>query len=139
MTGELLPWLGGARLRIVLRAADSGGALTLIEFHCDEGYVAAPHVHAREDEAFVVLAGRMVASVDGRPTVCEAGESVWLPRGRPHGFEVTRPQTRLLHVSLPGGLDSFFTDASRLVEHGPGAVQELARSYGIDYPPSLHR
>jgi quercetin dioxygenase-like cupin family protein len=130
--GSGLPWLGGSRFVVRLAGAASSGRMTLIEFRCDAGYTAATHVHAHEDEIFVVLEGAMRADLDGRDFLCGAGESVWLPRQRPHGFTVTQDGTRLLHVSTPGGLDEFFTSACGLLGDDL-AVQALARTYGVTY------
>jgi mannose-6-phosphate isomerase-like protein (cupin superfamily) len=40
-----------------------------------------PHIHARSDERFEVLAGRMLFTVAGHTRDVGAGDFVWIPRG----------------------------------------------------------
>lgn len=92
-TGVLLPRSGdvtvnpvsGETVRWHLTSADTGGALVRAEFRVGEGGgMRNEHIHTVSEERFEVLAGRMVACVDGRERIVEAGERVALAPGVPH-------------------------------------------------------
>jgi quercetin dioxygenase-like cupin family protein len=73
--------------RIVFRktAADTAGELLQIDvFFRPGGFVAAPHVHPRQEERFEVRSGRpwfRVAGVEGRAS---PGDVIVVPSGTPH-------------------------------------------------------
>lgn len=48
------------------------------------GFVAAPHVHGRQEERFRIDAGTISFRIGGRGVTAGAGESVAVPPGTPH-------------------------------------------------------
>jgi sialic acid synthase SpsE len=44
------------------------------------------HYHKVKDETFHVLDGTLEVEIDGRKKILEAGDTLWVPRGVPHGF-----------------------------------------------------
>ena len=52
-------WWQGSLMTIKARAAETGGALGLVEGRFYEGFGPPLHVHSREDEAFCVLEGEI--------------------------------------------------------------------------------
>jgi mannose-6-phosphate isomerase-like protein (cupin superfamily) len=55
---EALEWLG-TTYRTILSTAASGGAMSIVESRCPAPSGPPRHVHAREDETFVVLSGEV--------------------------------------------------------------------------------
>jgi len=141
---EVLPWLGGARLRMIAGTDATAGTLSVLQIEADDGYVAALHRHRNEDELFLVLDGAMRVQVGPDAWDVRVGQAAFLPRGVPHSFRISSDGSRLLHISTPGGLDAYFRAASALLsgdrpeaEDIPPAtlarITELAASYGIEY------
>ncbi len=92
----------------------------------------ALHVHEREDETYVVLAGELTFQRGDERLDAAAGDVVFLPRGVEHGFALRSPQARLLVVCTPGsgGLASAFHALSQpagtdVPAAGPPSAEEL--------------
>lgn len=101
-------WSTGALM--VVRAA--GDTSTLVDLQAAPGYETPLHVHGAEDEQLYVLDGEIecVHGDDGaeRPRA-GSHDSVYLPRGVPHGFRVVGDDPlRMVAMVTPGGLETFF-------------------------------
>lgn len=92
---ELEVWRDGVETRMFVSAATGAHQLTMFEQWCDPGRGAPRHIHAVE-EVLRVLAGTATIEVDGVEQNVEAGESVIIPAGVPHGFVNTA--TSVLHT-----------------------------------------
>ena len=66
------------------------------------------HIHAREDEAWYILEGSILFQRGVERVVCQAGDSILLPRGVQHGFAVQSPSARILHFYTPAGVEDAF-------------------------------
>lgn len=105
---QVLEWLGGATMQVLLDSEHSGGALTVVRATMPEGANAPVHVHSREDEIFILLTGSAVIwAGDGRFEL-GAGGVAYLPRDIPHTYRITSPATDVLTICTPGGMDAFF-------------------------------
>lgn len=78
----------------------------------------ALHVHANEDETYVVLDGALTFQRGEERFDAQAGDVVFLPRGVVHGFALRTPTARLLVVCTPGGLDAPFRALATPAEDG---------------------
>ena len=77
VTGERLTW------RQV--ASDTDGRLVLGEMVLPTGgFVAAEHVHPKQEERYEILAGELNVRLDGRERTLAPGDRVVVPPGRPH-------------------------------------------------------
>lgn len=77
----------GQRMRFLLTAADTDGALLRIETHNPSNAIAEPmHVHPRQDTRAEVVSGALHFVVDGRERRLTAGDSITIPAGVPHRF-----------------------------------------------------
>lgn len=128
--------VGGDRVRILIEAAATGGALGMIEIEVAPGNGPPPHVHSREDETFHVLEGELVLTVGGERQTLRAGETAFAPRGIPHGFRNDgRSAARVLVTLTPGGFERFFAEVGTPAEPGspiaPPTADALARLVGI--------
>jgi mannose-6-phosphate isomerase-like protein (cupin superfamily) len=101
-------WWQGGRYLIKARAADTGGALGLVEASLFEGFGPPLHVHHREDEAFYVIEGEIRFRRAEEEFVAGPGSWVWGPRDIPHTFRVESEQARGLILVTPGGFERMF-------------------------------
>lgn len=131
-------WLGNT-FRTVLPASATGGAMTVIDNAVPAGFGPPRHVHAREDEAFVVLEGEIELWVAGASRVVRAGQAGFAPRGTEHAFRALT-ETRMLVILTPSGFEGFFADmaagAFRIPED-MGPIEESAARHGLAFtgPP----
>lgn len=127
---EIVAFLGGA-IAVRVAAAETGGSYSVLEQVLPGGMATPLHVHAREDETFVVLEGA-VTVVRGDETLdATAGEVVRLPRGIPHAFRVDSERARIIDVVTPGGHEEFFRRAGE-----PAGVLDLIP---VEGPPDMER
>ena len=104
--GERLSFLG-MDLIWKITSQMSGGSL------CSFIQVAAPgtgvplHIHHHDDEFFYLLEGSLRVLAGGETFTMEVGDTVLLPKGKPHGFLVTgdQPAHVLMTLSLSAGSD----------------------------------
>lgn len=90
----------------------SGGTLSLGEVWLNPGCEPPLHIHAHEDEAWYILEGTILFQLGMERLVRNSGESIFLPRGIPHGFAVQSREARILHVYTPGGIEEAFRSLS---------------------------
>lgn len=98
----------GMLLRFLARSVDTGGSLALLEGRGRPGMEPSRHVHRREDETVYVLDGAFRFEAGGEEFEVGPGESIFLPRNVPHGFEILSEEMHVLLLLTPGGLDEWF-------------------------------
>jgi quercetin dioxygenase-like cupin family protein len=103
-------WFAGTRVLVRVRAEDSDGRLGAWESEESLGDALPLHIHTREDEQLIVLAGEVTLHVGDGVHQLAAGDTQALPREVPHAHIITSPQARLLTVAMPGGFERLFTD-----------------------------
>ena len=87
-------WWQGSLMRIKARAADTDGALGLVEATFYQGFGPPLHVHRREQEGMLVLEGEIRFRQGEEDFVAGPGTLVWTPPGVPHAFKVTSARAR---------------------------------------------
>jgi quercetin dioxygenase-like cupin family protein len=98
----------GLRLRMRLTGQDTAGNLALIE-HAGRGGTGSPlHRHTREAETFFVLDGSLDGWSDNNHTIVSAGDTLYLPAGSEHAYQVRSPTARFLLLLTPAGFEQFF-------------------------------
>lgn len=102
----------GTLVRVVAGAAETGGALMVMEQRARKGFSPPRHVHRVEDTALWVRSGRITVEIGDRTEVLTDGELVWLPRDVPHTFRVDSDEVDLVELANPGGIEGFHHDAS---------------------------
>jgi quercetin dioxygenase-like cupin family protein len=106
-------WFCGGGLHTWLATSDeTGGAFLLFEFAGEQGKVTPLHIHPSSDETFYMLDGEILLDLDGEQRHLSAGGVVVIPRGVPHAFKVTSPQSRFLTLQTPGTDEAFYRIAS---------------------------
>ena len=79
---------------VMLGGEQTGGTLAVIRTPVAPGAGPAPHVHALEDELYLVAEGRISYLADGRWTEVGPGGVVYLPRGTPRRLPQRRRGAR---------------------------------------------
>ncbi len=96
------------------------------------------HRHLRMDEAFYVLEGGGVLTLNDVPHTFEKGGTIFIPRNTWHGFSNPDHELILLWIMAPAGLDGFFRDTC----NPPGVppkqlnrdqIREIALKYGTEF------
>ena len=137
-------WVMGDRYTVLLSASETGGAFTLFEFVVPPGRGSPPHIHHREDETFLVVAGEVEFVLGGVAAVVGMGAIVFGARGVPHSFRnVGATDARMIVTVTPGGLEAFFAavgvpaadrDAIPPAPSPAGKerIREIAPAFGIE-------
>jgi mannose-6-phosphate isomerase-like protein (cupin superfamily) len=77
----------GERLVFHLTSAQTGGEKVVFETYVQpDGFVAAAHVHPRQEERFEVLSGSVGFRIRRSELVATPGERITIPAGTPHRF-----------------------------------------------------
>ena len=108
------------------------------------------HVHSREEEAFYILEGEIMFTVNGEKVVALAGMFANMPVGTPHSFknESDQPAKMLISVA-PAGLEKMFMEVGVPLTDGattalPPKKEEIekllkvAPSYGVEIKVPHH-
>jgi quercetin dioxygenase-like cupin family protein len=78
------------------------------------------HIHANEDEFFLVVEGEVTFAIDGKVIRRRAGSSAFVPRGVPHCFKnCSDEQAKLLIMFTPGDIEGFFEYGAKLQDGSP--------------------
>lgn len=131
----------GTRYTIKVSAADSGGAIGIVEDVVPAGDGPPMHVHHHEDEVFHVLEGTFQVWCDDRTWTAGPGAVIFLPRGVPHTFRnVGAGEGRKVITVVPGGFEGFFVAVAERGLRIPEDMDELtalAAAYGLAFtgPP----
>jgi quercetin dioxygenase-like cupin family protein len=125
--------LGGVICKISSR--DTGGAFTVLELTLQKGQGAPPHIHHRESETFVVMAGTLTFDCDGVTQRAPQGSVLVLPKGSRHAFRnEDEPACRVLITATPGGLDDYFAEIAALGSTiTPDQISAINARYEIDF------
>lgn len=126
----------GHHARVLLKAGETGGALSVFDYSSPKGSGIPPHVHTVEDEIWLVLEGALDITVGGATHRVGPGGIAFGPRGIEHGFECVGEGTnRFILITTPGGFERFFgaIDAETTGPGTPpmGRVLELVAQYGM--------
>jgi len=98
-------WQVGTYWRVLADGTQTGGRQCVFEELCPQGLVAPEHVHPGEDEAFFILEGQFVFTVEGTEHPAGPGSYVYLPPGVRHGFRVESPVGRVFNSLTPAGFE----------------------------------
>ena len=134
---EEVQWFLGCQVWRRAGAAQTGGALGVIEQIVPPGLGSPYHIHHNEDEIFYLLEGEIRFFSEGRSWVLGPGGFAFLPRGIAHGFRTEGDTySRSLLLATPAGLEDFVAELSSPVPPaGPpdmGALMAVAGRYGLE-------
>jgi len=101
-----------------------------------------PHVHTREDESLICLAGRLDVHLGGTDYVLEPGDYLFLPRDVVHTFKNSyADEARVISVVSPAGLERYYQALADLPA-GPKDItvlKSIMADFGIvlQLPPAV--
>ena len=124
--------LGPNEVVVRLSGEDTEGEFSLLEYTAPPGGPSpAPHVHEETDEVIFVLDGELQCTVVEDTVTAGAGDTIWVPRGSPHTFEVagSREAWFLLWYS-PAGFEGYFEEMGEFLDTlppGPPDMDDVSR------------
>jgi len=140
--------LGDHRGHILVSSEQSGGNFLLVDVSVDAQGGPPPHIHTLEDETFVIQSGRFEVFLGGEFMEVGAGDSIFAPRGVPHGWRcISEDGGHMMLLVTPGeNFERFATEMSdrallKLPQHEMiPALIELGGRHGIEIlpPPSAN-
>jgi quercetin dioxygenase-like cupin family protein len=102
------------------------------------GTVILIHRHFQMDEAFYVLEGSGIFTLNDEHRSFEKGGTIFIPQNSWHGFANPEHELLLLWIVAPAGLEGFFRDTC----NPPGVpprqltrekIHEIALKYGTEF------
>jgi mannose-6-phosphate isomerase-like protein (cupin superfamily) len=104
--------VAGDRVAILLSGEDTLQKYTVMEAIVPPGAGPPPHLHEREDETFLVLAGEIIFYLADKVIPLKKGEFIFAPRGISHHFRnAGSAPALLLETASPAGIERFFEAA----------------------------
>ena len=99
------------------------------------------HRHLQAAEAFYVLEGSGVLTLDGVVHPVEQGSTIFIPKNSWHGFTNPDHELLLLWVMSPAGLDGFFRETCSPPGVQPRQltreqINAIALKYGTEFQPT---
>lgn len=128
---------GSFRLRFLREGRDTGGSLDLFELALQpEGRMPLPHYHEAWEETVYGLTGTVTYTVEGVPHPIGPGESLFIPRGKVHGFENrSGAVATCLCILTPGVLGAgYFRELAALLASGapdPAKARDIMLRHGL--------
>lgn len=101
------------------------------------GTFVPPHIHPLQEEYLYILEGRLDFWLDGEDVSASPGDTVRLPRGKPHGIfnKSDGTVTCLFWVSPTGRLPDLFQGIHDMQEQTPDAVVALSARHDVNFLP----
>ncbi len=127
--------LGGFTMSVKASELETDGQFTLLEADEPPGFGPPLHIHHDCDEAFYVLDGEYLISMDGVEHRCPAGSFIYIPRGMPHGFRVGSVASRKLNLYVPGAMTGYFDELSGALQRGEAdeaVLGAIAEKYSVE-------
>jgi quercetin dioxygenase-like cupin family protein len=118
--------LGDFGVTVKANREDTGGVVSVIENEEPPGFGPPIHVHYDCAEAFYVLEGEYVMSLEDREFVCPAGSFIFIPQGVRHGFRVGDVASRKLNLYFPASMIGYFDDLAQALRRESVTEGDLA-------------
>jgi mannose-6-phosphate isomerase-like protein (cupin superfamily) len=113
-------------------SSQSGGGLCIFDTVRSERGGPPLHIHADQDEWFLVTEGEFDIRVDDETFHLGPGDSVFGPRGLPHAFANTTETGRITVVFSPAGsMEQFFAAGSERGRMTPPEFAALSAEHGM--------
>jgi quercetin dioxygenase-like cupin family protein len=139
----------GSIMSFLIRAQDTDGRFSMVEYRARPGNEPPPHVHLFEHEIFSVLEGKIEFHIEDQVETVDPGKTIFLPKRKAHAFYIRSEYLRTLIISVatteePAALDRYFasmakratsmdipTDAVTYLKDDPSHAVETGKKYGI--------
>ncbi len=130
--------IGSLELRFLVDELQSGGSMVMFELVVPPGArVPAPHYHREVDEVVYGLQGTLTFTLDGARHELRSGDSLFVPRGKVHGFDNLHPEpARSLSVLTPASIGRRYFEEIAAEVNVPGKpdlarVKEVMLRHGL--------
>jgi quercetin dioxygenase-like cupin family protein len=135
-TGKDLHAFGNV-VSVMLGGDQTGGLISVMLDITPPGGGPPPHIHANEDEIFLVVEGRINYFVKEEWTEVAAGGVVYLPRGMVHCYRnVGNISSRQWIITIPSGFERCFARCAEEFAKPGGPdmnrIVEISREHGIE-------
>jgi mannose-6-phosphate isomerase-like protein (cupin superfamily) len=134
-------WAFGDLMILKATSADTDGRSFVMEQHVPRHrHAPGRHVHATDDQAWFVIAGRGRWFIGDETFVGDPGDFIHGPHGLPHAFSADTDDLHVLVITTPAGLEGFFAEVgveANAATHPPDDLVEsdedpaLAERYGV--------
>ena len=124
----------GGPARILARASETSGAITVVENIVGPGQGPPKHLHDAEDELFYVMSGHLHVLAGEETLEAPAGSLVFIAKQTPHVFQNTSTEpAKLLVLFTPAGMEGFFEGIAALPAGPPDpqVMREIAAGVGM--------
>jgi quercetin dioxygenase-like cupin family protein len=115
--GQGLVWYmaPGRSAALKLLGGETSESIMMFEEGAPVGTVTTMHLHHDSDEVAYVLSGEFTFKIGDEVTVGGPGTCAFMPRGIPHAWKNTGPETgRALFLYTPAAAGKVFEDMSRM-------------------------
>jgi mannose-6-phosphate isomerase-like protein (cupin superfamily) len=133
--GTQIPAIG-LNITMKTNGASTRDAYSLFEYAIPPETNGPPaHLHTREDESFICLAGRLDVHLGGEDFVLGLGDYLFLPRDVVHTFRNPYgEESRVISVVSPAGLEGYY---QALADLPPGpkdisVMKGIMADFGIE-------
>jgi mannose-6-phosphate isomerase-like protein (cupin superfamily) len=131
-------FMGKMKMTILLAGSDTGGSSALLDVRVPPNTGPIPHIHAREDEIYVIKQGTFQFFMNGTCIQAGPGATVYMPKGHMHVWKnISKHTGEQLMFVYPAGLERFFREVHDLGLKMPqdfDKMNELSnRKYGVNY------
>jgi quercetin dioxygenase-like cupin family protein len=126
----------GSSYQTLLPATKTGGALSILCVTAPPNSGPPSHIHAAEDEVFIILSGMIDFAVGDRRLTCGPMQVAFVPRGVAHSFRTGPQGARGLTILTPGGFEGFFAEMAALdlqVPQDLALIGDIAGRYGSSF------
>ena len=105
----------GRSAALMLQSGETAESVMMFEEAAPGGTATPMHLHHDSDEVTYVLSGEFSFKIGDVVTVGGPGTCAFMPRGVPHAWKNTGPETgRALFIYTPAGAGKLFEDLRRL-------------------------
>lgn len=131
----------GVKYKTILSTEETGGKMSIVDSLSPVGSGPPLHVHTGEDETFIIVTGACKFHLAGEEFVRGPGETVFIPRGAEHTFQVVGDMPcRHIVILTPGGFEGFFAEMAAggfAIPADMPAIEESAARHNLRFtgPP----
>lgn len=146
MSAQIDPWIAatgdaeiirpfGNEMKVLLPAAHTSGACSVLFSELRPGEGAPPHLHHEYDEYFFVVEGTIAFVIDDKESTLVAGTFAFTPRGAVHSFKnIGASVAGLLEWTVPGGNEPYFRAISEMGKTiDPKRLAEINQQFATEF------
>ena len=122
--------LGDFGMTVKATEEETDSVVSVLEAEEPPGFGPPIHVHHDCAEAFYVLEGEYIMSLEDREIVCPAGSFIFIPQGARHGFRVGDVPSRKLNFYFPASMIGYFDDLAAALRRDDVDEDELSKIAG---------